>query len=74
MQARDPIPKFRSYMIDNSLMSEADIKALEAEVMEEVRNQWKIPMKHTEAFILVEAFNATKTTDCQDFQCKQNMS
>ncbi|MEW5310809.1 MAG: hypothetical protein WDW38_002570 [Sanguina aurantia] len=36
--ARDPIPKFRSYMIDNSLMSEADIKALEAEVMEEIED------------------------------------
>ena len=35
-QARDPIPQLASYMIKNGLASEADIKALEAEVAAEV--------------------------------------
>lgn len=32
LQARDPIPQFRQYLLDNKLASEADIEAWEKEV------------------------------------------
>lgn len=36
MQARDPIPQFKDYVLQNGILSEADIKGLEKSVMDEV--------------------------------------
>jgi pyruvate dehydrogenase E1 component alpha subunit len=36
VQARDPIPQLRKYMLDNGILSEADIVAIEKSVVEEV--------------------------------------
>lgn len=37
-QARDPIPQFRKYMLDNKIFTEEEIKAMDAEVMEVVED------------------------------------
>ena len=36
LQARDPIPQFREYCLKNGLLTEANIKEIEAGVMAEV--------------------------------------
>lgn len=40
-QARDPIPRMRAFMVDNGLATEADIKEIEKQVMEEVEDSVK---------------------------------
>ncbi|GLC36819.1 hypothetical protein PLESTM_000505300 [Pleodorina starrii] len=40
-QARDPIPQLKSYMLEHGLATEADIKELEAKVMEVVEDSVK---------------------------------
>lgn len=37
-QARDPIPQFRKYMLDNKILTEEEIKAIDKEVEEIVED------------------------------------
>ena len=38
LQARDPIPQFRSYCLDNGILTNEAIKAIQAEVDQEVED------------------------------------